>query len=239
MKKIFALYMGVLLILAFAIMSVHAASASGLTGDRVITLENAMEYFPIHKGNRWSYVTDKIKQDGSTEHTICTDMVRKTIKNIHGKTVWFIGPSDNEGCLWTSDTDGVRFHGEVHDGKLMLGSEDSSTKLFDGMILGYTFQTPTVHSSHILDLCELQVVGFETVKVPAGIFKNCLRIDIVWHMNKKEGPNLISKYNCWYAKGVGIVRSECLLIDRDTRMVKWSKLKQLTGAKVNGNKIGK
>ena len=136
------------------------------------------DYLPIAVGNFWNFIDPESSRGSGSISIIGTTKLRD------GKTV-FIGKTDDEeeGYLSRAATDLILFHQTINDlqGELIYNPP---------ITVGATWQDSRG---------EARVVAQETVNTPAGIFRNCFRID----MSVVDDNNY---YSIWLAKDVGPVK---------------------------------
>ena len=109
--------------------------------------------------------------------------------------------------------------------------------LSNSMVFGRIYTVPQIiiqGEKKIATYYEMQVVGFETITVPAGTFKDCLRVEDKFVCPQYSFTEHLVTH---YAKNVGIVRTESWLVKSDT--VTLSMISELISANVGGKRLGK
>jgi hypothetical protein len=81
---------------------------------------------------------------------------------------------------------------------------------------------------------ESQMVGYETIRLPAGIFQNCIRVDTYY----QRATGIIFNSVIHFCAGVGLVRYKFRQIDPKINSVVVVGAIELERAKVNGVMYG-
>ena len=133
-------------------------------------------------------------------------------REVNGKNAWLLGDEKKLTIMISKDEDGIQHHGD-----LVPGEEDEvCTPPLTTISRNFVFRQP-YSSAYImaqgenktLGLFTHQMTGYETLKLPAGIFHDCLRTDT--YFQRDNGPCFTAVHH--YASGVGLVRYSFRQID--------------------------
>ena len=190
-------------------------------------IDESLLYFPTETGSRWSYygtVVDQIQRVAN--YVNVTTISGTTVK--HGVTVKIFsetnqansGPADS---FFVIDQTGITYYGS------------SPTTTFEKQIVPYRI-VPfpiSLHSTYPqidkrglsfgrdLDedgkdeqadvISQINVVGFETVSVPGGVFNGCLKLEgtMDLYVTLSESHKIVRMVDTttnWFAPGVGLVK---------------------------------
>ncbi len=110
-------------------------------------------------------------------------------------------------CIKITQTQSIR---KIMPNKFRIGSTwqiDSFDSSYETGIISY----------HVSSIANAQAMGIENIAVPAGDFPNCLKVYDIRQLsyiiiNTTSGETLVNNYSssqryCWYAPGVGKVKS--------------------------------
>jgi hypothetical protein len=175
------------------------------------------EYFPLGQGDYWEYRTNSAEDFGPI--IISGTRVVNGVNTVRLCTLDtnYTPPCITDIEYYTASTAGIRFHGYLSvdcagGGVEYDYSSCTPALLFikNGLRIGDRITESTTLTHHDTGLQETLTqtytfVGVEDVRVPAGIFAACLRID--W----ERYPHWqVDTVRAWYARGVGLVRLESL-----------------------------
>lgn len=179
------------------------------TGGGGTTTYNMVNYFSLGLGDTWTYEEDF---GGFYTRTVSgTETVNGTV----AQKLEVIG----EGYkLFTNDSNGLRqYQGyKIEDGswiknvfdppiiyapaEVSVGANQSFTSLVSYSDSDAFFSSGTISGTSTIE-------GIEDVIVPAGTFKDCLRIKITENYALSGGSvSLTTTFTLWLAQGVGIVK---------------------------------
>lgn len=207
-----------------------AISGTSMLSTNAITLDMDL-YFPVNDAYRWGYTFTRQRRNGDT----IVEQLHWKIhgkKEINGKTAWLIGDKTNQIIMVSKDEDGLQHHGD-----LLPDQEDEIySPPLTTISNQFGFRQPQSSPYIMFQGAEKtpgfffhQMTAFETLKLPAGIFKDCLRADTYF---QREGGLCFTSV-IHYAPGVGIVRYAFRQIDPKVNAVVVVGIKELSYAKVN------
>lgn len=184
-------------------------------------------YFPLSKGHHWQYTVDVVTSQGrSTQKYYLRNLGEREVR---GRRVW--ARADLQGREWyyEQNRDGVYYLGASEpSGRTPTGGshrqrifparpaldmeweETTRTRLLEqaaargGDAPRRAVEVPVSSKVIALD---------ETVRVPAGTFRHCLKLrrtgSTFENVGKRVGAVLLTvNESAWYARGVGLVRLE-------------------------------
>ena len=180
------------------------------------------EYLPLGQGDTWTVLHDGVEYD-----TVTVSGTEEIDSVIASKMM----TADGSYQLLTSDNNGIRIYkqyevkdsgwsqmifsppgsyvpGEVSIGKTYTGT---STLYYTNSEGGSITGPASV---------EVTVKGTENVTVPAGTFKDCLKLGIKRNLSSSDGKDA-SLYDgtLWLAKGVGKVKETATTIEKENGVV--------------------
>ena len=183
----------------------------------VLTAET-LEYYPTDLGNRWV-----LESPDGTERVTYT--IEATEERINGRdtfvlkrTAETLGADESTGEVYFVNVDpsGIKLHKIV----AVLGSVfGTATAVFSPPVLflpallevgdswGITLETEVILTGKVLVSNVYEVVVVEDVITPAGIFENCLKIQLEARTTTRLGVSRSTSYQ-WLAPNIGIVRVE-------------------------------
>ena len=175
--------------------------------------EEAAHYLPLAVGNQWTYnmtyrmiAIDTVQATGTSITVITRDAVLNNniaVLEQATTTVWDTLLQNSIDTTYLLLTDEYLF---VYDD---LADTDPDTSLVLPFEEGNTW---TVYAD-TTDTLYAEVIGQETVVVPAGSYNNCWNVEYV---------SLGQAQNDWFARDVGIVRNH-LVIDQQTIVIEFTK----------------
>lgn len=173
-----------------------------------IDIEN---YFPLDPELRWGLRATGIRRNGDViERNMIWQLNGRIERN--GKNAWLLGEKGGNNYVISLDGDGLQHHGEVGP----HGPDEECSPPLTTISNTFTFRQP--HSSPYtrkegasssLGFFIHQMTGYETVRLPAGIYRDCLRTDTYYQ--REGGVCFYSAVH--FAPGVGIVRYSFRQVD--------------------------
>jgi hypothetical protein len=191
------------------------------------SIDESLLYFPSKPGSRWSYygsVVDQVQRVAN--YVNVTTISGTTIKN--GVTVKIFSESNqaNSGpadSFFVIDQTGITYYGS------------SPTTPFEKQIVPYRVVSfpISLHASYPqidkrglsfgrdLDedgkdeqadvISQMNVLGFETVSVPGGVFNGCLKLEGVMNLyvtlsGSHKIVQMVDTTTNWFAPGVGLIK---------------------------------
>jgi hypothetical protein len=171
---------------------------------------NIVDYFPLGQGDTWiwEYDGDETQTISGTENISGVDAAKmidedgdyQLFTNSNGLTYYKKYDADDlEGCGWSQSV--FTLPPTVIPAEVSIGAKYSST--FTSNYTNCRGESKTTTSS-----MEFTVEGIEDVTVPAGTFKDCLKIKHKSsNMFSDEGQIESGEETVWLAKGVGRVKA--------------------------------
>ncbi len=199
------------------------------------------EYLPLVDGSRWTY-----RINGVSTETVRVLPGTKLINGIATKPIEISHDSDIDTSYYTSDENGVRYHGDydplpppeitsiLNPPAVYIRGIASVPEVVDSagtasLIIPSISPTPFVFSYTMRS----EVEGLETVTVPAGTFE-AIKITSTTHVfGYSQGLSLEETFveTNWYARDLGIVQ----WIDKDSD---GTEISVLTSTNVNPDRDG-
>lgn len=209
--------------LALALVAAPALAAANI---------DLTEYYPLEDGNQWTYQFRAHQPDGQIRYSLKTYTVDGEQELENGVTAKKL--VDQRGWYYLLNIQPDRYdHWGEHEDKGLI-TNDPAFRFFD---TNYTFGK-TYDSAHMISDgsargTEVVFDGYESVKVAAGEFKNCLKSTF-----KYINPGGSSFTSVTYlAKGVGPVRKEFSIYSpRAGQILRFDR--DLVHAKIGGLKVG-
>jgi hypothetical protein len=195
-----------------------------------ITVQNWAEYFPDGKGSRWRYQGNSIEGplQAIARKTFVNVSTVKGTQTIKGVTVTVFhdtspGGHEPSDSYYRKDAAGIVYYGSNPGSPLEKQlapyqivrfplQYPSSFQQFDRKGLNYGTDVDGDDKDERVDVeASVSVVGVETVKVPAGTYKDAVRIESRMTMQihlSRVGQTVIGTdvMNVWFARGVGVVK---------------------------------
>lgn len=201
-----------------------------VAADEIKGLAESADYFPDGVGSRWEYhgeITEGPLQ--TIDHKVFTNVSSVTgTKDLKGMTVIVFhdtnpgnhGPSDS---FYRRDAAGIVYHGsepgtplekqlipyQIVTFPITIGS---TIQQFDKKDLDFGADIDRDGVNEKADaIGTSEVAGFESITVPAGTFKDAVRIEarmtMTIHLSGTERTATgIDVMTAWFAKGVGLVK---------------------------------
>ena len=158
--------------------------------DFIGTAYPATEYFPLDTGSTWTY---ERRTDGGAPNDHTVSVIGTETVNDKTYTVMSSGYSDYFNAF-RIENNTVYTHAENEDKEYLKFGVDRGSKWaitsIRGKILSATF------------------IDTETVSVPAGTYEDCLHFEL----NLPLGETSYEKTDLWYARNVGLVRAEKVVV---------------------------
>ncbi len=190
------------------------------------------QYFPLDDGNAWTYQFRAFQPDGQIKYSLKRYEVGGDLELESGDVVKKL--VDQRGWYYMVTIESDRYlHWGEHENKGLVTMDPPFALVDTRYAFGKPYATAHSVSDGSARGAEVVFSGYESIRVPAGEFKNCLKATF-----KYINPNGSTFTSATYlAKGVGPVRKEfaiyspkagqTLRFDRD-----------LLHATVNGQKVG-
>lgn len=186
---------GVLAALALALCVAASAGAEGTI--------NLKEYYPLQDGDSWSYQFRTWQPDGQINYTLKTFTVAGTQEIKDGVKATKLVDQRGWYYLLTVDENQYLHWGENEDKGLI--TNDPAFGFYDtAYAFGKTYQSAHKISDGSARGTEVVFDGYESVSVPAGEFKDCLKSTFKYI---NPGGSTFTSVT-WLAKGVGPVKKE-------------------------------
>jgi hypothetical protein len=161
------------------------------------------QYFPLQDGNTWTYQFRAFQPDGQINESLKTYTVAGDVELENGETVKKLEDQRGWYYLLTVEPDRYLHWGE-HENRGLI-TNDPPFRFFDtDFAFGKRYSFAHLISDGSARGTEVVFDGYESLRVPAGEFKDCLRSTF-----KYINPNGSSFTSVTYlAKGVGPVKKE-------------------------------
>jgi PKD repeat protein len=188
------------------------------------------DYFPLSAGNHWEYNTGTADVEGS-EHTF--------VDGIGLRVDWdLVFESDTSVSFWNCIDGALAFMGKYDQDGLVYVNDPFvglASILANSMYVGAQWTLFGEEGTGV-DSLRIEVLGTESVTVPAGTFDDCLKIQATIFDND---PAVTYTDEAYFAEGVGLVKEErisqsgptdgvFLLVNEDYRLA------ELQSASVDG-----
>ena len=239
------------LILSSIIVSICSVDFAFADENLGPTFEFVKDYFLLEKGNEWTYLAEVDGNEGELKVDI------KEGKRIDGIKTLKIEFSNGEADYVSFTEEGIRRHKYTHANgtsrelfkpKAIIFPRTMSMNIshFDNYFYS-EFTKDNIHYRTTDQFAIVTLIGLEDVDVPAGKFKNCLKVIFVEDLKllNSVGDPLPSTRDIhhnilWFARGIGLVKSSSTYSRAFKGMIetKYQKL-ELKSAVINGRKIGK
>ena len=211
-------------ILVFALWSQAALAAEA------VTIPNPEEFFPDGKGSRWRYRGQVIEGPLSTiaQKTFSNVSSVKGAEKIKGVSVRVFhdtnpGSHEPSDSYYRRDAAGIVYYGSNPGSPLEKQlvpyqivrfplEYPSGFQQFNRQDLTYGVDIDGDEKDEKVDAeAWVNVIGLETVQVPAGTYKDTLRLESKMTMRihlTKERETVVGMdtMNVWFARGVGVVK---------------------------------
>jgi hypothetical protein len=175
---------------------------------------------------RWSFVFTRQRRNGER---LVDDLHWRLHgqREINGKSAWLLGEEDGQIFLVSVDEDEIQHHGAINVG----GEDERNSPPLTTVSKKFTFRQPqstpyvmTQGDKSTVGYFVHQMTGYETLSLPAGVFKDCLRTDTYY---QREGGMCFTSA-IHYAPGVGLVRYSFRQINPETNAVVVVGIKELS-----------
>lgn len=189
-------------------------------------------YYPLQDGNTWTYQFRAYQPDGQIDYSLKTYTVAGDLELDNGQVVKKLEDQRGWYYLLTVEPDRYLHWGE-HENKGLVTNDPPFT-FFD---TDFAFGKPYDFAHRISDGSargtEVVFDGYESVSVPAGEFKNCLK-----NTFKYINPNGSTFSSATYlAEGVGPVKKEFAIYSPRAGQTLYFE-RELLHATINGQKVG-
>jgi hypothetical protein len=183
--------------LALTLVFLFPLLAAGVVAQNRKPATPVRDFFPLRVGDSWTYR----QEETDTEYTV---KVLSAEKQADGSTRYQLEKQAGAQIQsWYSKTDGwVLMHGETYVGQQLKSTYEPARRFLSNPLVAgekWTWKGKTVTNIDVIEFNE--VVGSETVKVPAGTFRAMKIISKV-----DDGGAAMTK-TYWYADGVGLVKT--------------------------------
>lgn len=204
-------------------------------------------YFPLNEGYKWHYDVTLITRDGLKNQKYILNNLGKS--ELDGKPVFLRRSLDGTILYYSEDDEGIVYLGNVSD--LVPGlvfNADEQIVMRNPIKVDTTWEQKTL--TRLLkktgppQKTELKIIAkvpldvkieslTDTVHVPAGEFRDCLKITMTGSTMKDAGNYVgLTLVNVdqisWYARGVGLIKMERVETTQSHALDKGSLLVELT-----------
>ncbi len=190
------------------------------------------EYYPLQDGNTWTYQFRSFQPDGQIRYSLKTQTVAGEMELEDGTVAKKLLDQRGWYYVLTVEPDRYLHYGEHEDKGLILN--DPPFTFFDTRFAyGKPYSFAHLISDGSARGSEVVLDGFESIRVPAGEFKNCLKSTF-----KYINPNGSTFSSITYlAKGVGVVRKEFAIYSpKAGQTLRFDR--ELIHATIAGQKVG-
>lgn len=185
------------------IVAVCSASASGPShwADQGGSAIQITDYYPLHDNNTWTYQVKDYRADGQIYYRLSQQAVKGEVAI--GDRVTAKKLVDERGSYYmvSADAQKLVIYGQ-NEGRGDVTYNPPYTVVNVSYEAGKTYQMPHVPSAGQPVFSQATVYGFESVEVPAGRFKDCLKVRFQFTRPSGATHTLTS----YLAKGVGVVK---------------------------------
>ena len=195
-------------------------------------------YFPIENPeNYWNMLATRVRRKGEI---LSAEMHWKNMgqTTANGKQAWLLGDGEPMLLVISKDEDGIQHHADLQPKGKSEQFSPPWTSATNKVGFRQEQTTPYVltEDDGTQTPCCLrsQMTGYETIKLPAGIFQNCVRVDT--HYQRTTGTIYNSVVH--FAAGVGLVRYKFRQIDPAINSVVVVGTLELKSACVDGKLYG-
>ena len=203
-------------------------------------------YFPLNKGYKWHYDVALITRDGLENQKYILNNLGKS--ELEGKPVYLRQSLDGTTLYYSVDENGIVYLGNIDNSELGKAFHaDKQIVMHYPLNMDTTWEQTTM--TRLLkktgppQKTELKIIAkvplevkiesiTDVVNVPAGHFKDCLKISMTGSTMKDAGNyvglTLVNvKQTNWYAPGIGLVKMERVETTRSDALDKGSLLVEL------------
>jgi hypothetical protein len=173
--------------------------AAGWSSDQ--PAPNVAAYYPLQDNNTWTYQVKEYRADGQVLYRLRRQTVKGEAEvNGHTKAKKLI---DDRGVytLVAVDASQLKIYGQ-NEGRGEVTYNPPYTVVNVNYEAGKVYRSPHVPSTGQPVFSEATFYGFESVQVPAGSFKDCLKVQFQY-MKPSGATHTVTSY---LAKGVGVVK---------------------------------
>lgn len=193
---------------------------------------NLKDYYPLVDGNTWSYQFRTWQPDGQLNYSMKTYTVSGTEELKSG--VKAVKLADQRGWYYLLTVDEKQYlhYGENED-KGLVTNEPPFAFYDTSYAFGKLYQSAHSISDGTAHGSEVVFDGYESVNVPAGEFKDCLKASFKYI---RSGGGTFASIT-WLAKGVGPVKKEFAIYSpKAGQTLKFDR--ELVHAKIAGKVVG-
>lgn len=190
------------------------------------------EYYPLQDGNTWFYQYKTYKPDGQVQCKLKTQTAAGEFKISDQLTASKLVEDNGWFYLVSVDATHYRMFGESESRGLETVNPPF-TFMDVSYIPGKVYRAPHSPSSGAAFTSEATYYGLESVNVPAGSFKNCLKTVFKFTTESGQTFSTIS----YLAKGVGVVKKEFSIFSPSAGQTIRSE-QELIHATIDGKKLG-
>lgn len=239
------------LILSGVIVSICSAHFAFADKNVDSTFEFIKDYFPLRKGNEWTYLVEingeKQIRTMRIEGKEIVDGI-KTIKIDYGNGETDYMVPTNEGLRRYKYTHANGTYRTFFKPKaIILPRTLSMDESYFSNFFYSQFTKDGIHYNSTDQFIIVTLIGLEDVDVPAGKFENCLKVILVEHLgllNSIGNPLSFDRdihYSIlWFTPGVGLVKEISTFSTAFKGLIESSnKRAELKNAIINGVEIGK
>lgn len=160
-------------------------------------------YFPLKPGLTWTY--EVVSDKHPTKKVSVTNMPSREIKGLKltprkseagGQTSYFLIGSDERGIY--------RYGEQKSENSEPIVTKPRDYYIKNPVSVGTTWDTATKLGNDEVTINLTMESLSDTVKVPAGTYKDCLKIK---HVGGNQKKDLILEAYEWYAPNVGLIKS--------------------------------
>lgn len=193
---------------------------------------NLQEYYPLQDGNAWTYQFRGYQADGQINYSIKTYTVAGEMELKSGVKARKVMDQRGWYYLLTVDPDRYLHYGEQED-RGLLTNEPPFAFYDTSYAYGKVYESAHAISDGTARGAQVVFDGYESVKTPAGEFKDCLKSTF-----KYINPNGSTFSSVTYmAKGVGPVKKEFFIYSpKAGQTLRFDR--DLLSATINGQKVG-
>ncbi|MBI3951980.1 MAG: DUF3386 family protein [Acidobacteria bacterium] len=219
-----------------AVLGVLCTAVVGWAGDwaggGVQPTVNVAEYYPLQDGNTWIYQVKEYRADGQVFYRLSREIVKgEAHVNDHVTAKKLVDDRGNY-YLVSVDPSQLMFYGH-NEGRGDVTYNPPYTILSVNYEAGKPYRSPHVPSTGQPVFSEATVYGFESIEVPAGRFKDCVKVTFQY-TRPSGATHTITSY---LAKGVGLVKEVHEIYSPAANQTLRSERELLNGT-VNSAKIG-
>ncbi|MCP3962518.1 MAG: DUF3386 family protein [bacterium] len=209
------------------LLAVIVALPASASGDIDLT-----QYFPLQDGDSWTYQFRAHQPDGQVKYSLKTYRVDGEVELEGGEVVKKLVDQRGWYYMLTIEPDRYLHWGE-HENKGLVSMDPPFALIDTRYAFGKPYATAHAVSDGSARGAEVVFEGYESIRTPAGEFKNCLKSTF-----KYINPNGSTFTSATYlAKGVGPVRKEFAIYSpRAGQILRFDR--DLLHATIGGQRVG-